>query len=285
MERISRQAQHIVTGLWLIAALLCSCRPESASTGADPAAAKSSSELAPGKPRVLMIVTSHAELGSTGEQTGIWLEELAVPYREFVAHGAHVDIASPKGGAVPVDPRSLGETADAVRWFFDQGNGEAHLASSQRLHEVRTDYDGYFVVGGHGAMWDLPASPELAKLLADAYDAGRVVSAVCHGPAALTNVRLRSGQPLVKARRVTGFSNSEEVNVKLDGVVPFALQTRLEELGAHYESRSDFAAFAIQDGNLITGQNPASSIEVARMVLKAIAASKQKSQRTASGGA
>lgn len=243
-------------------------RPASQVSSGQNVAAQAANEAAP---RILMIVTSHDRMGDGGEKTGIWLEELAAPLHEFVEGGAQVDIASPRGGEIPVDPRSRGEDSEAVRWFFQRGNGEERLKSAARLDESKTNYDGYFVVGGHGAMWDLPRSEAVAKLLGAAYDEGKVVSAVCHGPAALVNVRLASGRPLLEGKRATAFSNSEEKKVKLDKVVPFALQSKLEDLGARYEASPDFAAHAIRDERLITGQNPASSAEVAKLVLSTIA--------------
>lgn len=221
----------------------------------------------PGAPRILMIATSHAALGNTGQATGIWLEELAAPLRKFVSHGAKVELASPLGGQIPVDPRSQTANTDASKWFIESGDGEHLMATTLRIADVKPDYDAYFVVGGHGAMWDLPNSPELAKLLAAAYESEHVVAAVCHGPAALVNVQLSNGDPLVKGLRVTSFTNSEEVSVKLESVVPFSLQDKLQSLGAKFEYHPDFTPFAVADGHLLTGQNPASSVEVADMVL------------------
>jgi putative intracellular protease/amidase len=156
-----------------------------------------------------------------------------------------------------------------------QGQGQRKLADSIKLATVKDEYDAYFVVGGHGAMWDLPRSKDLQRLLARADRNGKVIAAVCHGPAALVNVIGQGGKPLLSGRRVTGFSNSEERAVKLDKVVPFALQSKMEAAGGRYQARPDFQAFAVRDGRLVTGQNPASAPEAARLVLQAALEARQ----------
>jgi putative intracellular protease/amidase len=221
--------------------------------------------------RVLMIVTSHAKLGATNTKTGFWLEELAAPYLEFSKEGAEIDIASPAGGKPAADPKSEGSEAPAVRAFLDDAKATAKLASTLRLSDVKTLYDAYFVVGGHGVMWDLSEDPTLSALLGKAYDAGKVVAAVCHGPAALVNVRLADGRYLVAGKRVSAFTNQEEAAVGLDKIVPFALESTLKERGAKYEAAPMWTSFAIRDGRLVTGQNPASSVAVARATLEALA--------------
>lgn len=220
---------------------------------------------------VLMIVTSHGQMGSSGQKTGFWLEELAAPYYDLLEAGFAVDIASPRGGKPPADPKSLGGDAATVKRFLDDRQAVAKLESTQRLAEVSGAYDAYFVVGGHGVMWDLAESEVLATLLGRAYDDGKVVAAVCHGAAALSPVKDASGAPLVKGKRVAGFSNEEEEAVGLTGVVPFALESRLRELGGLYERGPKWAPFAIRDGNLVTGQNPASSSAVAKLLVAALA--------------
>ncbi|MFS8070248.1 MAG: type 1 glutamine amidotransferase domain-containing protein, partial [Byssovorax sp.] len=223
--------------------------------------------------KILLLVTSHDHLGSTGEKTGFWLDELAAPYRAFVEAGASVSIASPKGGRPPVDPKSESNPPAAATWFLGNEEAQAKLASTQRIPDITEPYDVYFVVGGHGAMWDLAEDPAAARLLGQAFDQGKVVAAVCHGPGALVNVRLASGDPLVKGRRVGGFSNEEEQAVKLTDVVPFSLETRLRELGGRYERGPVWKSFAVRDGRLVTGQNPASAEAVAREALEALAES------------
>lgn len=218
-------------------------------------------------PAVLMIVTSHDRLGSTGEPTGFWLEELAAPYLEFTNAGLHVDIASPKGGKAPVDPRSLDDAPPAAARFRADRRAMAQVEHTLRLGDLDREYDAYFVVGGHGVMWDLAGDAALQRLLAEAFDGGRIVAAVCHGPAALVNVRLPNGEPLVRGRRVTAFTNEEERLVKLDTVVPFLLESALRERGARFESGRVWEPFTVTDGRLVTGQNPNSSAPAAREVL------------------
>ncbi len=223
--------------------------------------------------RVLMIVTSHARLGATDTPTGFWLEELAAPYLVFRDAGIEIDLASPAGGRPPADPKSEKSDAEPVRRFLADQDATARLASTKRLADVTEPYDAYFVVGGHGVMWDLATSAEVASLLGRAHDTGKVVAAVCHGPAALVGVRDAGGQPIVAGRRVAGFSNEEEEAVGLTSVVPFALETRLRELGGRYERGPKWGSFAVRDGNLVTGQNPQSSADVARETLAALGAS------------
>lgn len=221
--------------------------------------------------RILMIVTSHQRLGTTTTKTGFWLEELAAPYLAFKKQGLQIDIASPAGGKPPADPKSESDPTPAVREFLDDAEATRKLAATLRLAEIATDYDAYFVVGGHGVMWDLAEDATLAQLLARVYEQGRIVAAVCHGPAALVNVRLSNGAYLVKDKRVAAFSNAEEAAVGLANIVPFALESALRERGAKYESASMWSSFAVRDRNLITGQNPASSVAVAHATIEALA--------------
>ncbi|MBJ6764522.1 type 1 glutamine amidotransferase domain-containing protein [Myxococcaceae bacterium JPH2] len=220
--------------------------------------------------KVLLIVTSHSQFGSTGERTGFWLEELAAPYEQFAQAGAQVDIASPQGGAAPVDPRSEKEPTEATRAFRADAQATKKLAHTLTLSEVKDTYDAYFVVGGHGVMWDLSKHAPLHTLLSTGYARGAVVAAVCHGPAALVGVKGPDGKPLVAGKRVAAFSNAEEKAAKFDAIVPFPLETRLRELGAKYESGPLWQSFVVRDARLVTGQNPASSAETAREVLKVL---------------
>jgi putative intracellular protease/amidase len=220
--------------------------------------------------KILMIVTSHDRLGSRDRKTGFWLEELAAPFLEFSAAGAAVDIASPLGGKPPADPKSESEPTAAVTAFLADAKATEKLAHTLQLGAVKDTYDAYFVVGGHGVMWDLAKDPTLGALIAGAYEAGKVIAAVCHGPAALVNIRLSSGKHLLAQHRVTGFTNSEERAVELASVVPFALETALRQRSRKYESGPDWQPFAIRDERLVTGQNPASSVLVARETLVAL---------------
>lgn len=221
--------------------------------------------------KILLIVTSHDRLGETGKPTGFWLEELAAPYRTFVEAGAEVDIASPKGGRPPVDPGSEKSDSADVAWFRANADAMTKLETTKKLESVTSDaYDAYFVVGGHGVMWDLADHAASRALLARAFDGGRVVAAVCHGPGALVNVKLASGAPIVRGRRVAGFSDEEEAAVKLEEIVPFRLESRLRELGGKYERGPMWSAFAVRDGRLVTGQNPQSSVAAAKETLAAL---------------
>ncbi|WP_114239722.1 type 1 glutamine amidotransferase domain-containing protein [Dyella sp. C9] len=224
--------------------------------------------------KILMILTSHASMGNTGHATGVWFEELATPYYAFIDAGADVDIASIAGGRIPIDPRSLsaeGENTPSVDRFRKDAAAMRKIEASHKIDEVSAEpYDAIFLPGGHGTMWDLPGSARLAELLSAAWKEGKVVSAVCHGPAGLVNAKDSDGAPLVKGRRVSAFTNREEEAAGLTAVVPFLLETRLRELGARYEKGPDFQPHAVRDGRLVTGQNPASSEEVARLVLQAV---------------
>ncbi len=223
--------------------------------------------------KILIVLTSHAQIGETGRATGVWIEELTTPYYAFVDAGAEVDLASIAGGPVPVDPGSLAEQdrPESVARFLADEAAQQALRNSRKLEELdAAPYDAVFLPGGHGTMWDLPASSALGELLTAAFAEGKVVAAVCHGPAGLVNARDPNGAPLVSGRKVSAFTNREEEAAGLTQAVPFLLETRLRELGAVYESGPDFQPHAVRDGKLVTGQNPASSLRVAQLVLEAI---------------
>ena len=223
--------------------------------------------------KILIVLTSHSQLGDTKEKTGFWIEEFATPYYVLADAGAIITIASPAGGQPPVDPKS--EAADAqtpsTQRFFKDMEAIEKVANSYKLSEVvPEDYDAVFYPGGHGPMWDLATDKTSIQLIEEFYDTQKPIAFVCHAPAALINVKAENGQPLVKGKRVTGFSNTEEEAVGLTKVVPFLLEDELQKLGAHYSKGSDWSSFAIKDGLLITGQNPASSEEVAKLLLKTL---------------
>ena len=224
--------------------------------------------------KILVILTSHATVGDTGQPTGVWLEEFTTPYYAFVDSGAEVDVASIDGGKVPIDPNSLKEgdkNPASVERFLKDSVARAKIEASPKLDGLKPDgYAAVFMPGGHGTMWDLPRSDALARLLSESWRAGKVVAAVCHGPAGLLNAVDETGKPLLAGRRVAAFSNSEEVAAGMDKRLPFALETRIRELGADYESGPDFKPFAVRDGRLVTGQNPSSSARVAELVLEAL---------------
>ncbi|HET9155592.1 MAG TPA: type 1 glutamine amidotransferase domain-containing protein [Myxococcaceae bacterium] len=230
--------------------------------------------------RILIVVTSHAALGDTGKPTGVWLEELAVPYMRFVDARADVTITSIMGGKIPLDPRSTpptGPEAPVVERFLADPTAVRALAKSIPLESVdATRFDALFLPGGHGTMFDFPVSLALASAVSRAWTAGRVVAAVCHGPAGLIGAVDSDGKPVVAGRRVSAFTNAEEDAVGLTRTVPFLLQSKLESLGAKVETGPKFEPFAIADGRLVSGQNPASSRLTADLTLQAIAAAQER---------
>lgn len=221
--------------------------------------------------KILIIVTTHAALGDTGRKTGLWFEELAVPYYVFTDAGAEVTVASVSGGPVPMDPRSMeenGKQPASVERFMNDAEAMRRIGNTPKIDETSAQgYDAVFLPGGHGAMGDLAESPALGELLTRAWADGKVVSAVCHGPAGLIRARDASGRPLVSGRQVSAFTDAEEKATGLDKVVPFALETKLRSLGAQFRPGPNFQPQAVRDGRLVTGQNPASSERVARLVL------------------
>lgn len=218
---------------------------------------------------ILMILTSHDQLGATGKKTGFWLEEFAAPYYTFLDAGAQITLASPKGGQPPMDPGS--DTPEAqtafTRRFKADPAAHAVLAHTVRLGTITAAaFDAVFYPGGHGPLWDLAEDAESIALIAAFYRANKPVALVCHAPGVLRHVEL-DGQPLVKGKRVTGFSNTEEAAVQLTEVVPFLLEDELKRLGGRYEKAADWQSFTLSDGMLITGQNPASSQAAAERLL------------------
>lgn len=224
--------------------------------------------------KILMVLTSHASIGDTGHSTGVWFEELTTPYYAFINAGVEVEIASIKGGKVPIDPGSLkpaGENPASVDRFLKDTTAMGKITASLKVDDLSAnDYAAVFLPGGHGTMWDLPNSVALAQLLSRAWINGKVVAAVCHGPAGLVSAKDASGKSIVAGRRISAFTNSEEQAVGLTKTVPFLLETRLRELGAGHESGPDFQPYAVRDGQLVTGQNPASSEAAAHLTLEAI---------------
>jgi putative intracellular protease/amidase len=225
-------------------------------------------------PKILIVTTSHDRLGDTGQPTGLWLEELATPYYALADSGAELTLASIKGGAIPIDPKSRepeGGIPASIERFLADSKAVAAARGTQALGQINAaDHDAIFLPGGHGTMWDLPTSGALARAVGGALEAGRIVAAVCHGPAGLVSAKTDGGRPVVEGKHVSCFTDSEERAVGLDGVVPFLLETRLRALGATIEKAPDFQPFAVRDANLITGQNPASSEKVAALVLEAL---------------
>ena len=219
--------------------------------------------------KILFVLTSHDQLGNTGEKTGFWIEEFASPYYFLADKEVEVTLASPKGGQPPIDPTSdkpENQTESTIRFKADKDLQEK-LSKTHKLSEVSSDdYDAVFYPGGHGPLWDLAESESSAKLIESFYNSDKPVSFVCHAPAALKNVKNLEGEPLVKGKKVTGFTNTEEELVKLTEVVPFLVEDMLKENGGIYSKKGDFEEYAIEDGLLITGQNPASSEKVAELL-------------------
>ena len=222
---------------------------------------------------ILVVLTSHDRLGETGHQTGFWLEELATPYYVFKDAGAVVTLASPDGGKPPLDPKSddvSAETPATIRFKADTVANE-QLANTAKLQDVdSSNFDAVFYPGGHGPLWDLIDNKQSIKLIEAFWTQGKPVSAVCHAPIALVNAKDENGEFIVKGREVTGFTNEEEEAVGLTNIVPQLVEDVMIERGANYSKKESWASFACKDGNLITGQNPASSEAVAELLLKAL---------------
>ena len=223
--------------------------------------------------KILMVLTSHDQLGNTGRKTGFWLEEFAAPYFVFRDAGVQLTLASPKGGQPPIDPKSdLPENQTPAMTRFKQDPvAQAALSQTVKLADMKSaDYDTIFYVGGHGPMWDLVDNPDSIALIESFYNSGKPVAAVCHAPGVLHRVTYK-GAPLVKGKRVTGFTNGEEEAAQLTHVVPFLVEDELKRVGGLYEKAPDWQSFAITDGRLITGQNPASSTAAAKALLDLLA--------------
>ena len=223
--------------------------------------------------KILVVLTSHAELGNTGKKTGFWLEELAAPYYVFKDAGADVTLASPQGGQPPLDPKSAEPDAqtDSTRRFDADADAKAALASTHRLAEVDiASFDAVFYPGGHGPLWDLTNNAASVALIEATVAAGRPVALVCHAPGVLRDVKGADGMPLVNGKRVTGFTDGEEAAVGLTDVVPFLVEDMLKAKGGNYSKTADWGVHVVEDGLLITGQNPASSAKAAEMLLAKI---------------
>jgi len=223
--------------------------------------------------KILIVLTSHSDLGNSGKKTGFWIEEFAAPYYVLADSGAELTIASPKGGQPPVDPKSESPEAQtpATERFYRDIEVIDQVAHSLKLSEVnQADYDAVFYPGGHGPLWDLANDENSIQLIEDFYNHHKPIAFVCHAPAALVKVKAENGEPLVKDKEVTGFSDTEEEAVGLTKIVPFLLEDELKSLGAKYSKGDNWSSFVKKDGLLITGQNPASSAEAARLLLSTI---------------
>ncbi|MFZ4543699.1 MAG: type 1 glutamine amidotransferase domain-containing protein [Saprospiraceae bacterium] len=224
--------------------------------------------------KILMVLTSHSELGKTGKKTGFWIEEFAAPYYAFLDAGAIITIASPKGGRPPVDPSSdtpENQTPATIRYKADKKLQDI-MGKTEKLSSMSSDdYDAIFYPGGHGPLWDLTKSAASINLLEHFWNSNKPVVAVCHAPAVLLNARDKAGEMLLKGKKVTGFSNSEEAAVQLTEIVPFSLEDELRYNGGVYSKKENWTSYVVEDGMLITGQNPASSEAAAEALLKILA--------------
>ena len=223
--------------------------------------------------KILMVLTSHDELGNTGRKTGFWLEELAAPYYTFKDAGADITLASPKGGQPPLDPKSNepANLTDDTQRFEANAEATASLAATVKLSDISpADFDAVFYPGGHGPLWDLAEDNISIDLIERFLSAGKPVALVCHAPGVLRHVKTPTGRPLVEGKKVTGFANSEEEAVGLTDVVPFLVEDELKAMGGIYSRGPDWGSYAIEDGLLITGQNPGSSPATARLLLDAL---------------
>ncbi|WP_313483811.1 type 1 glutamine amidotransferase domain-containing protein [Acinetobacter variabilis] len=221
--------------------------------------------------KILIVLTSHDQLGETGKKTGFWLEELAAPYYTFIDAGADVTLASPAGGQPPLDPKSNepdAQTETTKRFEADEVAMQA-LANTHKLSEVlNQDFDAVFYPGGHGPLWDLANDQNSISLIEQTLQANKPVALVCHAPGVLRDVKNAEGRPIVEGKSVTGFSNTEEDGVGLTDIVPFLVEDTLKEKGGQYSKAEDWQVHVQQDGLLITGQNPASSAATAEALLK-----------------
>ena len=225
------------------------------------------------KTKILFVLTSHDKLGDTGKATGLWIEEFATPYYYFLDKGIEIVLASPKGGQSPIDPKSNDpsfQTPSTKRYYSDKSAQKA-LSNTVKLTSVnQKDFDAVFYPGGHGPMWDLANDKISIKIIQDFYNNGKPVALVCHAPAALVNVKDKNGKYLIANKKVTGFANTEEEAVGLTKVVPFLLEDKLKERGGIFSKGADWSSYVVEDGLLLTGQNPQSAEEVASRLLTKI---------------
>ncbi|TWI00606.1 putative intracellular protease/amidase [Flavobacterium tiangeerense] len=223
--------------------------------------------------KILIVLTSHDVLGTSGLKTGFWIEEFAAPYFIFKDAGAIITIASPKGDQPPVDPKSEDKEAQTqyTQRFYKDNTAIDLVAHSIKLSEInQADYDAVFYPGGHGPLWDLANDPDSIHLIEDFYNNKKPIAFVCHAPAALVHVKIQNGDYLVKGKQLTGFSNTEEEAVQLSKIVPFLLEDELTKLGGLYSKGKDSESYVKQDGLLVTGQNAASSVAVAKLLLETL---------------
>lgn len=222
------------------------------------------------KLKVLIVLTSHDQLGNTGKKTGFWIEEFATPYYFFLDKNVDVTIATPKGGQAPIDPKSNEPDyqTESTKRYFKDAQAQKALSNTVKISAVNAkEFDAVFYPGGHGPMWDLANDKSSIALIEAFNNSNKPMAFVCHGPAALVNVKAKDGSYLIRGKEVTGFCNTEEEAVQLTQVVPFSLENKLKERGATYKKGNDWSSFTVSDGLLLTGQNPQSSKEIAEKLL------------------
>ncbi|MFA0812758.1 type 1 glutamine amidotransferase domain-containing protein [Microbulbifer epialgicus] len=220
--------------------------------------------------KILMVLTSHDQLGNTGKKTGFWLEEFAAPYYIFKDAGAEVTLASPKGGRPPLDPKSDEPDfqTEATKRFHQDPDAQQVLATTAKLADMKeSDFDAVFYPGGHGPLWDLAEDKKSISLIENFFAADKPIGAVCHAPGIFRHTLRKDGKPLVSGKSVTGFTNGEEAAVELVDVVPFLVEDMLKQKGGNYSKKEDWAPYVVVDGKLVTGQNPASSEETAQTLM------------------
>ncbi len=235
--------------------------------------AKSSNGQDTDQKKVLFVLTSHDELGDTGEKTGFWIEEFAAPYYNLLDKGVKITVASPKGGKAPIDPRSKAEASqtDATKRFNEDKAAQDIIKNTVKLEDVKAeDFDAVFYPGGHGPLWDLAENETSIALIESFNKQGKPMAFVCHAPGVLKDVKNTEGEPLVKGKKVTGFTDTEEEAVQLTDVVPFLVEDMLKENGGIYSKAANWNVHVVEDGNLITGQNPASSNKAADKLYEAL---------------
>lgn len=218
--------------------------------------------------KVLLALTSHAQLGNTGKSTGYYLSELSHPYSVLEQAGFNIDLVSPQGGKAPLDENSRDLTDPINRGFLERTNIVQQLDHTAKPQQVNAkNYAAILFIGGHGTMWDFHDNIELQRIAATIYQNGGIVAAVCHGPASLVNLKLSDGNYLIKGKKLTAFSNAEEEAVGLSQIVPFALESTLVEKGAFYTKAPLWQKHVVIDGRLLTGQNPASATALGEAIV------------------
>jgi putative intracellular protease/amidase len=262
-----------IISLALIIITALSCKDNKNTTASETVSEVNSEIKKEKKMNILFVLTSHDKLGDTEKKTGFWVEEFANPYYTLLDKGAKITIATPKGGAAPIDPSSASPEAatQATERFNSDDIAKAKIANTQKLSDINADdFDAVFYPGGHGPLWDLANDVTSIALIEKFNSQAKPIAFVCHAPAALKDVKNTDGTPLVKGKKVTGFTNTEEAAVGLTDIVPFLVEDMLINNGGIYSKKEDWAAYAIKDGNLITGQNPASSELVAEKLLESL---------------